>query len=243
MEWFKNLFNGRRHTSGEKDSRIKELERIIGVQIDNPALFFKALRHRSSLTHDHYEAFDSYERLEFLGDAVLDLIVSEILFQKFPKKDEGFLTKMRAKLVKGTQLSEYAQGLGIARLLEVGDEKNPSDISKNIQADAFESLVAAIYLTRGYKAAYSFVEKTVAEYVRFDSLMNQVDNYKSALLEYTQAHKKPLPVYKVTGESGPGHNLTFTVSVSVEGKVLGTGQGSSKKNAEQEAAKEALKSI
>ncbi|MFA5668991.1 MAG: ribonuclease III [Balneolaceae bacterium] len=240
MFWLKSLFKGKKSANLEPNERIIKLERIIGYPIDNPSLFLKALRHRSTLSQEQYATYDSYERLEFLGDSVLDLIIAEILFNKYPKKDEGFLTKIRAKLVKGDALSQFSISLGIDELLELGEGKSNATISKSILADVFESIIAAIYITKGYKEAFTFVEQVIKDNVDFNETINTLDNYKSALLEYTQAHKLSLPHYKVVTESGPGHNKMFEISVTVDGKEYGVGSGASKKKAEQEAAALAL---
>ena len=242
--WFRSLFNKKdQYTDQEKNERILALERIIGLQIDDPSLFLRALRHRSTLSSDQYASHDSYERLEFLGDAVLDLIASEILFEKFPESNEGFLTKSRAKLVKGDTLAKFSAKLGIEEILELGERSEQLTISKSILADVFESIIAAIYITKGYPNAFLFVSKVFEDQVDFKKLVNQVDNFKSALLELTQANKMGLPNYKVITESGPGHDKVFEIKVLVDDKELGIGEGKSKKSAEQEAAKMALKTL
>lgn len=243
--WFRSLFTKEKKSdlSPELKNRIQKLERIVGFQIDNPSLFLKALRHRSTLSSEQYESFDSYERLEFLGDAVLDLIAAEILFNNYPEKDEGFLTKVRAKLVRGDTLSSFSTQLGIEELMELGERGNQSRISKNILADAFESIIASIYITKGYRQAYLFVEKVIEENLVIEELINTLDNYKSALLELAQSQKKPIPHYELISESGPGHNRTFEVKVLVGDEELGKGKGKSKKKAEQKAAKQALKKL
>ncbi len=241
-KWFRSFFTKKKSDlSPELKSRIEKLERIVGLQIDDPSLFLKALRHRSTLFQEQYEVYDSYERLEFLGDAVLDLIAAEILFNNYPHKDEGFLTKVRAKLVKGETLSDFSAKLGIEDLMELGERSKNTKISKSILADAFESIIAAIYITKGYKEAYNFVERVIKENVKIDELINTVDNYKSALLELAQAEKMPVPIYELSNESGPGHNRAFEVKVLIGEEELGSGKGKSKKKAEQKAAKQALK--
>ncbi|WP_421774489.1 ribonuclease III [Gracilimonas sp.] len=244
-DWFRSLFTKKKKSdlSPELKSRIERLERIVGFQIDDPSLFLKALRHRSTLSQEQYETYDSYERLEFLGDAVLDLIAAEILFNQYPEKDEGFLTKVRAKLVRGETLSDFSKKLGIEDLMELGERNGSTKVSKSILADAFESIIAAIYITKGYQHAYEFVDKVIEENLIIKELINTLDNYKSALLEYAQAEKMPIPQYELINESGPGHNRTFEVKVLIGDKQLGTGIGKSKKKAEQKAAREALKSI
>ncbi len=242
--WFRSLFGKKDQRADQVGhERLKKLERIIGFKIDDPSLFLKALRHRSTLSNDQYAAHDSYERLEFLGDAVLDLIAAEILFEKFPKANEGFLTKSRAKLVKGDALSDFSRGLGIENILELGERSDQVKISKGILADVFESIIAAIYITKGYEAAFMFVAQVFEQQVDFNQLVHKLDNFKSALLELTQAQKMSLPYYDVVSESGPGHDKIFEIKVLVDGKELGVGKGKSKKSAEQEAAKMALKTL
>lgn len=242
--WLRSLFKKKDQSLDQvKNERLLQLERIIGFEIDDPSLFLRALRHRSTLANDQYSSHDSYERLEFLGDAVLDLIAAEVLFEKFPTANEGFLTKSRAKLVKGETLAKFSIKLGIEDLLELGERSDQVSISKSILADVFESIIAAIYITKGYANAFMFVSEVFEKQVDFKKLVNQVDNFKSALLEYTQAEKMSLPSYKVVSESGPGHDKVFEIMVVVDGKELGTGQGRSKKSAEQEAAKVALKTL
>lgn len=242
--WLRSLFKKKDHSIDQvKNERLLQLERIIGFEIDDPSLFLRALRHRSTLANDQYSSHDSYERLEFLGDAVLDLIAAEVLFEKFPTANEGFLTKSRAKLVKGETLAKFSIKLGIEDLLELGERSDQISISKSILADVFESIIAAIYITKGYANAFMFVSEVFEKQVDFKKLVNQVDNFKSALLEFTQAEKMSLPSYKVVSESGPGHDKVFEIMVIVDGKELGTGQGRSKKSAEQEAAKVALKTL
>ncbi|MEQ8525412.1 ribonuclease III [Gracilimonas sp.] len=244
-DWFRSLFTKKKKSdlSPELKSRIKKLERIVGFEIDDPSLFLKALRHRSTLSQEQYETYDSYERLEFLGDAVLDLIAAEILFNQYPEKDEGFLTKVRAKLVRGETLSDFSKKLGIEDLMELGERNGGTKVSKSILADAFESIIAAIYITKGYQHAYQFVDNVIQKNLVIKELINTLDNYKSALLEHAQAEKMPIPRYELVSESGPGHNRTFEVKVLIGENQLGTGIGKSKKKAEQKAAREALKSI
>ncbi|MEQ9279360.1 MAG: ribonuclease III [Balneola sp.] len=242
--WLRSLFKKKDLSKDQvKNERLLQLERIIGFEIDDPSLFLRALRHRSTLANDQYSSHESYERLEFLGDAVLDLIAAEVLFEKFPTANEGFLTKSRAKLVKGETLAKFSIKLGIEDLLELGERSDQVSISKSILADVFESIIAAVYITKGYANAFMFVSEVFEKQVDFKKLVNQVDNFKSALLEYTQAEKMSLPSYKVVSESGPGHDKIFEIMVIVDNKELGAGKGRSKKSAEQEAAKVALKTL
>lgn len=237
----------RKDANPQHSDRFKGLQDILGFTIEpeHKQIFLQALRHRSIIDDDLYKSYETYERLEFLGDAVLDLIVSEILYEKYPTEDEGFLTKIRAKVVKGDTLAKIAGQMKIHTVLELGERAGGQNIelSKNILADVFESIIAAIYITYGYQFAFDLAKKIFNKYIDFAALTNTVDNYKSVLMEFMQARKLPLPVYEIISESGPGHDKTFHVSVSVEGEVLGDGHGKNKKRAEQEAAKKALASI
>lgn len=226
----------------EQKERVKELERIIGTSIGNPFMYIRALRHRSTLVDDNFTSVDSYERLEFLGDAVLDLIVTEIIFDLFPEKNEGFLTKLRAKLVKGDSLAMYAENLDLNKLMLLGERVQGQGIeqSKSVLSDLFESLIGALYLDLGYKPTSTFVRRVIQNHVNFDEIINSLDNYKSLLLEFAQAHQLEIPTYTVISEEGPGHDKTFGVEVYVDGQPVAQGKGKSKKGAEQQAARRAL---
>lgn len=240
---FRSYFTNRPAVSPEHKERLKRLKRVIDAEIDDPFIYIRALRHRSILADESYSPADSYERLEFLGDAVLDLIVTEIIFQKYPQENEGFLTKLRAKLVKGDTLAKYAVELGLSELLVLGERAQGQGIefSKSVLADVFEALVGAIYIDKGYKVTFHFVEKVITKNLDFTRLIDALDNYKSMLLEYAQAHKYSIPEYKVVAEQGPGHDKTFEIKVVVNNVEMGRGKGKNKKEAEQIAAKEALR--
>jgi len=245
FEKFRSYFVSEEPLPPEHKQRLEKLKGIINTEVDNPFLFIRALRHRSILAEDEYISTDSYERLEFLGDTVLDLIVTEIIFEKFPDENEGFLTKLRAKLVKGDVLAEYANHLNLNELLVIGERARGQGIefSKSVLADVFEALVGAIYIDQGYTRASSFVADVIDKYVDFERIIDTLDNYKSMLLEYAQAQKYEIPTYEVVSESGPGHDKTFTVRVFVDNREMGRGEGKSKKQAEQQAARVALKTF
>ncbi len=217
----------------ELSSKITELGKTLGYAIpaEHEQLFKRALRHRSIVDSDKYESFETYERLEFLGDAVLDLIVTEILFEIYPKENEGYLTKLRAKIVRGDTLCELSLKLRLNQFLEVGDRASGQgiELSKSVLSDVFEALVAAIYISGGYKSSFDFVRRIVENHLDFENVVNHVDNYKSLLMEFSQSERWELPVYKVISETGPGHNKTFTVAAFVNGKKRGEGRGKSKK--------------
>lgn len=242
FEKFRSYFQKQTGVSPDHDKRLESLEGIIQIQIDDPFLFIRALRHRSVLADESYSITDSYERLEFLGDAVLDLIITEIIYDQYPDENEGFLTKLRAKLVKGDALAQYARELKLGDLLVLGERARGQGIefSKSVLADVFEALIAAIYLDKSYEDASRFVKGIISKYVDFERIIDSLDNHKSLLLEYAQAHKLSIPRYEVISESGPGHDKTFEVRVIVDEKEMGQGTGKSKKEAEQRAARKAL---
>ncbi len=229
----------------EQEKRIQKLQGIIGTSIDNPFIYIRALRHRSTLADEKFSSIDSYERLEFLGDAVLDLIVTEIIFDLFPNENEGFLTKLRAKLVKGNTLAMYAKKLELNSLMLLGERVRGQGIkeSQSVLSDLFEALVGALYLDLGYKPTSKFVRNVIEQHVDFDQIVNTLDNYKSLLLEFAQAEQMEIPTYEVISESGPGHDKTFEVRVLVDNKEMGQGKGKSKKAAEQKAARMALRKM
>lgn len=231
----------------ESKNRLTQLEKALGLTIPDQyqQLFQRALRHRSIVDNDKFESYETYERLEFLGDAVLDLIVTEILFEKYPKENEGFLTKLRAKIVRGDTLYEMAIQLGLNDFLEIGERAAGQgiELSKSVLSDVYEALVAAVYISSGYDEAHRFVSTHINRFIKFREIVKAIDNYKSLLMEYSQSEKLKLPKYQVISEEGPGHDKTFHVAVYIENKKLGEGTGKSKKKAEQAAAKDALEAL
>lgn len=245
---FKKWFRGKSVSENhEPNHHLKELEKVIGFPIspEYQTLFLRALSHRSIVDNDKYDSIATYERLEFLGDAVLDLIVTEILFDKYPQENEGFLTKMRAKIVRGDTLYELAIKLGLSNFLVIGDRAAGQGIetSKSVLSDVYEALTAAIYVSCGYEQAFDFVSRNLEVFIDFDDLVTNIDNHKSLLMEHSQSEKMELPRYEILSERGPGHNKTFHVAVFIGSDKYGEGEGKSKKNAEQMAAKRALHSI
>ena len=243
-KWFRGKSDSENH---EPNSQLIDLEKIIGISIspEHQTLFLRALSHRSIVDHDKYDSIATYERLEFLGDAVLDLIVTEILFDKYPQENEGFLTKMRAKVVRGDTLYELALKLGVNKFLVIGDRAAGQGIetSKAVLSDVYEALTAAVYVAYGYEQAFEFVSGSLDRFIDFDDLVTHIDNHKSLLMEHAQSEKMELPRYEILSEKGPGHNKTFHVAVFIGDEKYGEGEGKSKKNAEQMAAKRALLSI
>lgn len=212
------------------------------MPIGDLAPFLQALRHRSVLRGEPNTHLLSNERLEFLGDAVLGFIAAERLYHEFPDYDEGFLTRVRAKIVNGQALARYATALGLGPLILMSDNMDQSGGRENptILADALEAVIGAVYLDLGEDAARTFIEGKILKEVDLEDLAHQRDNYKSLLLEYVQALGWPQPVYRVLNEDGPSHEKVFTVDVILRSESYGRGQARSKKKAEQEAAGKAL---
>ena len=186
-------------------------------------------------------AVESNERLEFLGDSVLGLIVSDYLFNFFPNVQEGELTKMRARLVNKHTLALAAKNVGLQQFIKIsfGTEKNFEKAGETIIADAFEALVAAIYIDLGIEKAVAFLYKNLLPLLELDNIKADT-NYKSKLLEFVQSTGKKHPIYNVIMATGPDHDKEYTIGVFVEEILLGTGIGKSKKDAEQNAAKDAM---
>ena len=222
--------------------KISDLEKLIGLPINRPILYQKALRHRSFVAENNLSPTESYEQLEFMGDAVLDLIVSEIIFNKYPAASEGMMTQLRSRLVKGEMLAEIARTIGLNQYIELGDRVKSQGVenSESVLADCFEALVGAIYQDHGYHVCRDYAMKLYEKYVPIEELISSSDNFKSILLETAQARKLPAPVYNIVKETGPGHDKVFDVEVVVSDKVIGTGTGKNKKKAEQAAAEKAL---
>jgi ribonuclease-3 len=215
---------------------------LLGLDVRRLALYRQALTHRSLLRERPSTDAPSYERLEFLGDALLDLVVSEGLMEAFPDADEGFLSKLRAKLVSGAALARCARRLGLSEHLRVGANARRAGVhhADSVLADAFEALCAAVYLDHGLDAARTFAQRAALDAVDLDAVAARSTNYKSRLLERMQALGRSQPTYRVVEATGPSHDKTFTVEALLDGTPRGTGTAGSKKAAEQHAAREAL---
>ncbi|MFQ3596870.1 MAG: ribonuclease III [Chloroherpetonaceae bacterium] len=232
-----------RHASPLLSKGVKQtLETIVASPIHNDQLFATALTHRSAIDFLDKEKFVSNERLEFLGDAVLDLVIAEHVYKLYPDFNEGALTKLRSQLVNAKILAHYAKQFNLGNLLIVSEsaEQNGVRESETALADAFEALIGAVYLDSGYDKARTFLEATMLQHTNFAALIDSDQNFKSALLEYAQGERLMLPYYFVISEDGPPHKKVFTVGVRLGDEVLGEGSGKSKKAAEQLAAKEAF---
>jgi ribonuclease-3 len=238
---FKNKKSEKILKSLLSDQKVTELESRLKYRIKNKSLFIQALVHRSYL-EETKEEIVSNERLEFLGDAVLSLLVAEYLYIHFPDKDEGFLTKVRAKIVNRKVLADAAEAVGLINFIIVG--KNLSQSFKNgsrtVLSDAFEALIGAVYLDSGPDEVKKFVKRMLIKPITGQEDFLQDENYKSQLLELAQSRKMENPIYHVVSEEGPQHNRLFTIKVLIGGVEYGTGTGKNKKSAEQDAAQAAM---
>ena len=219
---------------------IKDLEAAIGYRFKNITLLQNALAHSSYANERWHDSLKSNERLEFLGDSILGMVVAEYLYRNFPERPEGELTRMRADMVCEQALAAVAGriGLGNHLLLGNGEEQGGGRNRNSILADAVESVIAASLLDGGMDAAKSFIDRFILVDVPVTKLHNA--DYKTALQELIQQKKNQALSYVLVGQSGPDHDKEFRVEVSLNDQVIGKGVGSSKKRAEQDAARVAL---
>ncbi len=223
---------------------IERLEKKFNININSPELIARAFVHKS-YANENEDTPDDNERLEFLGDAVLDLAISSYLFQHFPGKDEGELAKMRAYIVSEPTLAQRAKSLNLGDflLLGKGEEKTGGRARKSILADTMEAFIGALYLDQNYEIIQQLIQELFQKELA-EVLDGDFDrDFKTLLQEYIQQEKDSHPEYRVVSELGPDHNKTFLIEVYVEGRCLGQGQADSKKEAQQKAAGAALKEL
>ncbi|MCE2502933.1 MAG: ribonuclease III [Chlorobi bacterium] len=224
---------------------LRALEKALGYQVNDPRCFVQALTHRSYLQISENQYTRSNERLEFLGDSILNVLIGEFLFRHYTDVAEGELTKLRSRLVNKKALILGAREVNLERfvMLSISAEQSLKQGNHAILADAFEAIVAAIYLDCGMKLrpVKEFLARTLLRPEIFEEIMSLDENYKSALLELAQGQGYDAPRYEVIAQEGPDHARLFTVEVYVNGVVLGKGSGRSKKKAEQKAARVGVK--
>ena len=222
---------------------IKDLETAIGYRFKNISLLQNALTHSSYANERWHNSLLSNERLEFLGDSVLGMLVADYLYRTFPDRPEGELTRMRADMVCEHTLATAANRIGLGEHLQLGhgEEQGGGRARESILADAMESVIAACFLDGGLDAALKIVRQFILVEVPVKKLHNA--DYKTALQELVQQKKNQVLSYAMVGQSGPDHDKKFDVEVSLNGQVVGKGSGSSKKRAEQMAAKTAIESL
>ena len=219
---------------------IKDLEAAIGYRFKNITLLQNALTHSSYANERWHNSLMSNERLEFMGDSILGMVVAEYLYRNFPDRPEGELTRMRADMVCEKALAVVADKIGLGQhlLLGHGEEQGGGRKRDSILADAVESIIAASFLDGGMEAAAGFIRRFVLSDVPVKKLHNA--DYKTALQELVQQKKNQVLSYALVGETGPDHDKSFCVEVSLNGTVVGVGSGTSKKRAEQMAAQDAI---
>jgi len=222
---------------------IKDLEAAIGYRFKNITLLQNALTHSSCANERWHNSLLSNERLEFLGDSILGMTVAEYLYRNFPDRPEGDLTRMRADMVCEKALAKVAARIELGKhlMLGNGEEQGGGRKRDSILADAVESVIAACFLDGGMEAARQFIDRFVLVEVPVKKLHNA--DYKTALQELVQQKKNQVLSYVLIGESGPDHDKRFDVEVKLNGVTVGTGSGSSKKRAEQDAARCALEKM
>ena len=218
---------------------LKSLKKLLGFKPKDANLYVLAFTHKSADYQDCPQiSTQNNERLEFLGDAILDAVISELLYKRFPTADEGFLTQMRTKIVNGKKLTELAKKLKINKLMFVRSEKS---ISERIYEDAFEALIGAIYIDRGFKYAKQFIsQKIMVEHIDLNKLKYVDTNFKSKIIEWSQKHKIEI---EFCTDFISEDSKDFNSQLKVNGKTIGEGNAYSKKEAEQFASKHALEKI
>ncbi|MFH1049705.1 MAG: ribonuclease III [bacterium] len=223
------------------NDRKSELEEILNIQIKSTEIFEQALLHRSYLQVLNDEKVLSNERLEFLGDAVLGMVVADYLFSLHTHVPEGDLTKMRSWLVNESSLTLCAKKMGLEKfiMMSYSAEKSVEQGCNSILADTVEALIGAIYLDLGLEAARNFIINSLLP-IQINNSVMQDTNYKSILLESVQAEGKESPRYLVIDEKGPDHDKIFTIGVYIDSQLIATGTGKNKKQAEQSAAQKAI---
>ncbi len=235
------------------DSRFRgndDSDSLLGFRFRDPNLFRRALVHRSYCNEHGLDATESYERLEFLGDAVLELTISAHLYRQFPDADEGQLTKARSWLVRGEALAQVARrwGLGERLLVGRGVEASGGRDQDSVLAAAVEAVIAAVYLDQGIEAAREFITVNMIDELAAATLSlakggPPPENPKSRLQEYLQGQGRPTPTYRLAHREGPDHNPVFSVEALVGSEVIGRGQGGKKSEAERAAAEAALATL
>jgi ribonuclease-3 len=219
------------------DRQLQLLQRELGYTFKDSFLLSRCLTH---VSYGRNKGSGHNEVLEFLGDAVLDLVISDLLFRRFPEKDEGDLSRMRAGLVNSAVLAKKAVALNLGSLLRLGkgEERSGGRSKPSILAGAFEALLGGIYHDGGYAVAHKIIERYFASDIAEKTLGQQ--DYKTRLQEISQMLFHTPPSYTLASETGPDHDKRFLTEIRVGGKILGKGEGKSKKQSEQEAARSAL---
>jgi ribonuclease III len=218
--------------------QIKAFEKKTGIKFENQALLRQAFTHRSYINENRSLKLEHNERLEFLGDAILELVVTDFLYRNYPDNPEGDLTTYRSALVNAITLSEVASGLGMndCLLLSKGESKDTGRARQYILANAIEAVIGAIYIDKGYDAAKVFIDQNLLNFADKLIARGNLTDSKSLFQEKSQEHEGVTPAYKTMKESGPDHDKFFTVGVYLSKELVAQGEGKSKQEAEQNAA-------
>ncbi|MEK7790227.1 MAG: ribonuclease III [Deltaproteobacteria bacterium] len=226
----------------KKSPTFERLEKTLGYQFKDQNLLTESLIHKSYSYENLASKLKHNERLEFLGDAVLELVVSDLLMEHFPQAAEGELSRLRASIVNETQLATVASKLELGKLIYLGkgEEQTKGRTKNSILANTYEAVLAAIYMDGGYDKVYAVVQDQFLPLIAEAKKTGFDRDYKTRLQEEMQNRYKKIPRYQVKEEAGPDHNKTFRVEVSIKGRFLALGSGKSKKEAEQDAARGAL---
>jgi len=223
----------------------KKIEKGVGVVFNDKNILKRAFTHRSYLNEKPEEKLSSNERLEFLGDSILEFWVSKVIFNQFPDYPEGLLTNFRSQVVYTLSLAKIAQKLSLGQflLLSVGEEKEGGRKNQGLLADTFEALVGAIFQDQGLEKTEKFLEKNVLPRIKAVAKKKTLKDFKSRLQELAQERHQVTPEYRLIKSQGPDHNRIFFVDVFVANKKIAQGQGPSKQKAQQQAAQKALKKL
>ncbi len=222
-------------TPGEKEL-INSIKNIVGKRPLNLSIYRLSTQHRSIAKPNEKGVRESNERLEYLGDAVLGLVVAEYLFKKFPLKSEGFLTEIRSRIVNRDALNNVARKIGISNIVEFNSNKKNRLSYKSIYGDTLEALIGAVYLDRGYKFCRDFIlKKLIIPHYDLSEIVNINTNYKSMIIEWAHQANKEIE-FRIIESSGSNHQKEFTAELIIENEVVASGSGLSKKKAEQLAA-------
>ncbi len=222
---------------------VKVLKNLLGFVPGNLSLYRLAFRHKSVAQNVKKGVKNSNERLEFLGDAVLGSVVAEVLFKLYPYEDEGFLTELRSKIVSRVNLNQLARKLGFEGLIEYDSRVLGSSRQGSLLGDAFEALIGAVYLDKGYNFTRNFlINHIIKSHIDIHTLEQTETNFKSKLIEWCQRHSKDISFDLIENSEGESAKL-FTVQASVDGEIMGLGKEFNKKNAEKLAAEKACEAL
>ena len=222
-------------------SRV-EIESLLNFRIRTLSFYQEALLHKSAVKLYNMER--SNERLEFIGDSVLNLVVARYLYETYPHENEGFMTKLRTRIVSGKCLASISRNMNIQNHIRMNNKalRQSWNMNDRILEDTFEALIGAIYLDQGNFQAKVFILDKLQHYIKIEDIMKDT-NYKDILMRYTQTKGLSLPVYTINKEDGPNHNKCFSIQVIIDNNVVGEGLAKSKKQAEQKAAFSAIQCI